>query len=805
MRLQYKLSIPMVAVVLVLGAASYYFIGQQLQGLERHNFEQMATSKVSEVEQSIARAGERALAQASLYSRDPLVIQAFEQAAQGDINDPANPEAQSARELLRQELGSKLAGYEKAMGGKLKLHFHLPNGRSLLRVWRDKQTKKNGQWVDISDDISSFRQTVLDVNSTGSPVKGIELGRGGFVVRGLAPVVSDNGRRLGSVETLLDFGPIMESASKSAGQSLVLYMNADKLNITTKLQDAQKNPKVGSNFVLVADTHGKLGTALPEDGLLQARQGVHYMKQGGLPVAAFPIKDYKGQQIGVMAYAMDTTAQNAFLREVEWTLIGVLALVMILPLAIASVVISKSVSSPVGKIVAKIKDIAEDRADLKERLDDSQRDEIGELATWFNRLMGKLDEIMCGQEGLINMLNAVPDPIFAVDDNYRILHANKATQKFLGKSEDELRKGCCSDFFQTEVCGTEKCPIAIAKKRNGLFEADVINIGTDGEPIYIQPVGDVLFDCHGKKVGYVEVARVVTDVIVQRIEADKNLDTVCKVNEQTLEAAESIASASEQIMSRVGEVNSGAALQRDRAGATATAMEEMNATVLEVARSASNASQQAEAARLKAEDGADIVAKAVDAISRVKERAEVMKRNMDELGTKADGIGQIMNVISDIADQTNLLALNAAIEAARAGDAGRGFAVVADEVRKLAEKTMHATKEVGDAISAIQQGTNDNIHQVDAASSAVEEAVELASSSGQALAEIVALVNATSDQVRGIATAAEQQSATSDEINQAVDEVNRIAGETADGMNESMHALAELSSLAERLKGLAAA
>ena len=64
----------------------------------------------------------------------------------------------------------------------------------------------------------------------------------------------------------------------------------------------------------------------------------------------------------------------------------------------------------------------------------------------------------------------------------------------------------------------------------------------------------------------------------------------------------------------------------------------------------------------------------------------------------AEGIGRIMNVISDIADQTNLLALNAAIEAARAGDAGRGFAVVADEVRKLAEKTMTATKEVGDAI-----------------------------------------------------------------------------------------------------------
>ena len=267
---------------------------------------------------------------------------------------------------------------------------------------------------------------------------------------------------------------------------------------------------------------------------------------------------------------------------------------------------------------------------------------------------------------------------------------------------------------------------------------------------------------------------------------------------------DSLSSTSEQISSQVRQASQGAETQRERSAETATAMEEMSATVLEVAGNASKAAAEADQAKTQAQAGAATVDRVVEAIAEVQRRSETMKAGMAELGSHAEGIGQIMTVISDIADQTNLLALNAAIEAARAGDAGRGFAVVADEVRKLAEKTMTATREVGEAVDRIQTATRRNIADMEGAAEAVAHSTGLAGEAGTALDQIVNRVETTTDMVRSIAAASEEQSTAAEEINRSVEEVSRISSDTAEGMAESSRAVGELASLASQLRELIA-
>ena len=263
-----------------------------------------------------------------------------------------------------------------------------------------------------------------------------------------------------------------------------------------------------------------------------------------------------------------------------------------------------------------------------------------------------------------------------------------------------------------------------------------------------------------------------------------------------------VSSASTELSAQIEQSDRGAAESAQRLSEAATAMNEMNATVQEVAKNAGTASSASAETKQRAEAGAQVVEKAVHSIEEVHQLSLELKDDMTQLNEHAQDISRIMAVISDIADQTNLLALNAAIEAARAGEAGRGFAVVADEVRKLAEKTMASTQDVGNAIKAIQESTTKSMSGVDNAVQRIGEATELANQSGRALQEIVATVEATADQVNAIATASEEQSAASEEINQSIVQVNDMAKQTADAMGEAAKAVSDLAAQAQGLTEL---
>ncbi len=272
-------------------------------------------------------------------------------------------------------------------------------------------------------------------------------------------------------------------------------------------------------------------------------------------------------------------------------------------------------------------------------------------------------------------------------------------------------------------------------------------------------------------------------------EAAKSLESVVSI----------VASASEALSSQIEASSLSVSDQASRIAETATGMEEMNSTIVDVTKNALTSADIANTTREKAINGAAITKKCKDAINNVREDSVTLRKNMNILAEHAQSITTVMGVISDIADQTNLLALNAAIEAARAGEAGRGFAVVADEVRKLAEKTITSTTDVAKAITAIQQSTDENVKQVDIAVKGIEDATDLANQSGVALSEILEMAEMSANGVHNIATASEEQSSTMEAMTHSIEVINSIANETHQAMQEASHAVISLSAQTQEL------
>ncbi|HET98155.1 MAG TPA: HAMP domain-containing protein, partial [Desulfurivibrio alkaliphilus] len=375
--LKQKMMIPLLASVLISALLAMPLVQRELERLKNGIIAVTVQDKQEEIERAIDRAAMEALEKASIFTRLPEVLAAYEIAHQGNFDVEDDPHAQQARELLRRELQEAVKGFADAAGVPMQLHFHLPNGRSLVRMWRERQIQRNGVWVDISDDISGFRPTVLDTNRSGQAVRGIEVGQGGFVIRGVAPIKSTTGRQLGSVEMLADFEQLFQAAAGS-GQHLLLYMNSDLLSVAGRLRDAQKYPILGNQYVLVSGTpEGRIEQLITLGLLDKGRRAPEIYQAGELALAAFPVNDYRGNQIGIMVLASDTGAVEAGIRNVLLILGAIAALIMVLIVGI-NYLTTRAITMPIGKTVEMLKEMGRGRLDKRLRLDSN--DEIGTMA-----------------------------------------------------------------------------------------------------------------------------------------------------------------------------------------------------------------------------------------------------------------------------------------------------------------------------------------------------------------------------------------------------------------------------------------
>jgi methyl-accepting chemotaxis protein len=442
---------------------------------------------------------------------------------------------------------------------------------------------------------------------------------------------------------------------------------------------------------------------------------------------------------------------NAQVTQIQRTAAITFVVVVLIAIAVAvalGLLITRNIVQRVWTMAKAVNSGAD--GDLTVKVEDGSTDEIGELGSHFNEMVGKLS-------GMIGKVSRSSSELNGITDTMA-----KASQSVVNAAK-------------TQADSVSKTSAAIIQ----------INTSVKG---VAQGVDSLSVSASESSSSILEMASSVEEVVSSM----ENLSqSVNEVSSSIVEMGVSI----KQVGNGVGSL-------MEVATATASSVMEMDSSIKQVERNANETAAISKSVRGDAETGREAVEAMINGMQEIKQASQITAEVISTLSERAAAIGEILSVIDEVAEQTNLLALNAAIIAAQAGEHGKGFAVVADEIKELSERTSSSTREIAQVIRGVQDETARAVDAIEQAERSIGDGELLSVKSGEALAKIVVGVNEATAQVAEIARTTVEQAKGSQMIREAMEQVSEMVAQIAKATREQGQGSELIMGAVENMKSL---
>lgn len=415
LKLKPKLFLPIAFSGIVLLTAMIITIRYFILKTINENTNKLVSAEVYDFNKVSDDLSTKALFAASIISKLGIVNYAY-----NEYYRTGNIDSSSA--LLKERFESISQSIERNTGLTPRIHFHLPPARSFFRSWTDKK----------GDDISDFRNTILYVYKNHKPVKGIETGRGGFVIRGVVPIFSADSTYLGSVEVFFGISEILNRVSSLKNEEFAVFIKKDLLKIATKFLDknstniTEKHRRIG-DYIFVDKTSGFNLKEITAEDLSTGDNGL--FKKGDLKFAIIPIKNFAGKKEGIGILQVDLSLYMKNLRRITYVFILTTIILVGLIIGILIILINKQIIKRIQTVDDNLRKLT--KGEKPEMIEISHPDEIGEM----ERSLAILSETLSK-----NVQFAVDIGKWKFDTDYKLLSRDDVLGKALLQMRDNLQE-----------------------------------------------------------------------------------------------------------------------------------------------------------------------------------------------------------------------------------------------------------------------------------------------------------------------------------------------------------------------------
>ena len=529
----------------------------------------------------------------------------------------------------------------------IQVHIHTTDSHSFLRSWKiDK----------FGDDLSSFRASVVQVNSSKEAVNTFEAGKAGLSIRSVVPIFDNNQKHIGSLEFMQGINSVAKSFDK-IGDAFLLLMNN-----SVSVVDVDENLKldkyiISQKFInkdFLEDARKiDLNELLTSNYLITDKYFYTYSK----------VKDFNGKELGITLVAQPIDkVQNAInhTSKIIWIALIILVAALVLNMVVSLVNMKKNILHPILDLKDSIDSIKNSKSSETTRIQVKSKDEIGDVVTSFNEYLDFIDD-------------GIKQDTLVIDESRKII--------------EKVNKGLLNDRIKNKANSPEVN--SLVKEINNMIATLQTNLSLLSESLV-----DMSNAKYDTKIPYIKgltgtIASLFSGVNVTKSSINEIVCLIDKSNYELTISAASLEKASK-------ELSDSSNLQAASLEETAAAIEEISATIIQSSENAAEMSKYAANVTKSNNLGKELAFKTSD--------------SMEQLNKEVTAISEAISIIDQIAFQTNILSLNAAVEAATAGEAGKGFAVVAQEVRNLASRSADAANEikaiVESATSKAKEGKN---------------------------------------------------------------------------------------------------